>query len=267
MTSNPGQPVEFIDVGTATAQHETPLVFVHGTSHGAWCWDEHYLGYFAERGYRAIAVNLRGHGGSPVGTSMRSVSISDYAADLHHVVSTFDTPPVLIGHSLGGFVVLKYLQRHSARGVVLAASAPPFGQWRTLSRTLRRHPGLMLRTLLRGKFAPDLSEPELARSFFFSPDVPEDLVRRYASRLEEESDRALLDCLFRAPRRLPQAIPMLVLAAEHDAVFSQRETVTTARAYGADWQLIPDLAHDLMLDTRWQTAADALLDWLHQQGL
>jgi pimeloyl-ACP methyl ester carboxylesterase len=259
-------PLEIIDTGAATREHPTPLVFVHGTSHGAWCWEEHFLGYFARHGYRAVAVSLRGHGRSPVSTSLRRVSLADYVDDVRCAVSRIGDAPVLIGHSLGGFVVMQYLRRYESPAAVLAASAPPFGQWGTLSRTIRRHPGLMMRTVLRGKFAPDLSRPDVTRSFFFSPDVAEHLVRRYASCLQEESDRALLECMFRAPRIRPRAIPMLVLAAENDAVFTARETAATARAYGADWQLIPDLAHDLMLDTRWRRAADTLLHWLIRHG-
>jgi pimeloyl-ACP methyl ester carboxylesterase len=32
--------------------------------HGAWCWDEHFLDFFAEHGFRAAAVSLRAHGKS-----------------------------------------------------------------------------------------------------------------------------------------------------------------------------------------------------------
>ncbi|OBY32529.1 alpha/beta hydrolase [Mycolicibacter kumamotonensis] len=259
--------LEILDSGASAATHETPLLFIHGTSHAAWCWDEHFLSYFAEHGYRALALNLRGHGRSPVDGSIRKVTLSDFAEDLHTAVCALETLPVLIGHSLGGFVIAKYLERYDARGAVLVASAPPHGSWGTLARALRHHPGVMLRGLLRGKLGPDFSVPELARSWFFSPDMPEELVARYAMRLQQESDRALVDCLFRGPVPVRRPIPMLVLAAELDFVFSARATAATARAYGADWQLIPHLAHDVMLDSRWRTAAGAVHRWLDAQRL
>jgi hypothetical protein len=31
--------------------------------------------------------------------------------------------------------------------------------------------------------------------------------------------------------------------------------------------MLPDAAHDLMLDGRWQQAADAVLSWLDDRGL
>jgi len=35
-----------------------------------------------------------------------------------------------------------------------------------------------------------------------------------------------------------------------------------ADAYGAESRILPDLAHDVMLDTGWRQAADTLLEWL-----
>jgi pimeloyl-ACP methyl ester carboxylesterase len=258
--------LEILDTGGATATHETPLLFVHGTSHAAWCWEEHFLGYFAGHGYRAAAVNLRGHGASPVSTSMRRVSLSDFVDDLRTAVRALGSAPVLIGHSLGGFVIARYMERYDVRGAVLAASAPPHGSWGTLGRAFRHHPGLMLKALLRGKLGPDFTEPAVARSWFFSADLPQELVVQYAGRFQQESDRALIECLVRRSVSARRSVPMLVLAAQHDFVFSPRETVATARAYGADWQLIPHLAHDVMLDTRWRAAADAVRVWLTRHG-
>ena len=257
--------LELLDRGEQTATHHTPLLFVHGTSHGAWCWDEHFLGYFVEHGYRAAAVNLRGHGRSPVSTSLRRVSLSDFADDLRSSVLAMGTAPILIGHSLGGFVIVKYMERYETPGAVLVASAPPRGAWGTLGRALRHYPGLMLKNALHGKLGPDLSPPALARRWFFSTDLPETLVTRYAALFQEESDRALIGCLFHRGLRPRSSVPMLVLAAQDDFVFSRRETAAAARTYGADWQLIPDLAHDVMLDTRWRTAADALRRWLERR--
>ena len=57
--------LEVIDKGSCSEAHQVPLLFVHGAWHAAWCWDEHFFDYFADKGYRALAVSLRGHGGSP----------------------------------------------------------------------------------------------------------------------------------------------------------------------------------------------------------
>ncbi|MEH3142372.1 MAG: alpha/beta fold hydrolase [Mycobacterium kyogaense] len=105
----------------------TPLLFVHGAWHAAWCWDEHFLGWFADRGYRALALSLRGHGASGTDKPLNDCTFDDFEADVAAVAGDLGTPPVLIGHSMGGFVVQKYLETHDAPAAVLMASMPPAG--------------------------------------------------------------------------------------------------------------------------------------------
>jgi pimeloyl-ACP methyl ester carboxylesterase len=119
--------LEVIDKGSCTEAHPAPLLFVHGVAHAAWCWDEHFLDFFADKGYRALAVSIRGHGGSPTSKPLRKCSIADYIDDVDAVADTLPTRPVVIGHSMGGFVVQKYLESHHAPASVLVASFPPGG--------------------------------------------------------------------------------------------------------------------------------------------
>jgi pimeloyl-ACP methyl ester carboxylesterase len=67
-----------IDKGSCTESHPAPLLFVHGAGLSAWCWDEHFLDFFADNGYRAVAPSLRGHGGSPVSKPFNKCTIADY---------------------------------------------------------------------------------------------------------------------------------------------------------------------------------------------
>ena len=80
--------LEVIDKGSATESHPVPLLFVPcGPSHAAWCWDEHFLGYFADNGYRVVALSLRGHGGSGLdGKPLKACSIADYVEDVRSVI-------------------------------------------------------------------------------------------------------------------------------------------------------------------------------------
>ena len=45
--------LEVIDKGAVSEAHPAPLLFVHGAWHAAWCWDEYFLSYFADKGLRA----------------------------------------------------------------------------------------------------------------------------------------------------------------------------------------------------------------------
>ncbi len=99
--------LEVIDKGSCTESHPVPLLFVHGGYHGAWCWDEHFLGFFSDKGFRAAAVSWRGHGRSSLSKPLRSCSIADYVDDVRSAADNLGGQPVVIGHSLGGFVVQK----------------------------------------------------------------------------------------------------------------------------------------------------------------
>src|SRR5256885_7196013 len=99
--------LEVVDKGAASPAHPAPLLFVHGAWHAAWCWDEHFLSYFAEKGYRAVAVSLRGHGSSSTDKPLRACSVADFVEDVGPVAHSLPTPPVIIRHSLGGPILPK----------------------------------------------------------------------------------------------------------------------------------------------------------------
>ncbi len=120
----------------AQARHPTPLLFIHGMMHGAWCWDVHFLDYFVQHGYAAHAVNLRGRGNSEGREKLRWTRIADYLEDVDTVVRQLPCPPILIGHSMGGFVIQKYLEDHTAPAAVLLSPPPPAGLLGTTLRIL-----------------------------------------------------------------------------------------------------------------------------------
>ena len=137
--------LEVIDQGATTESHPVPLLFVHGACSTAWVWDEHFLDFFADQGYRAVALSLRGHGASSLSKPLKSCSIADYVDDVHAVVDKLGSPPVLIGHSMGCWVVLNYLEMHGAPAAVLMAPGTPQGLRRLAFRVMCRHPWIALR--------------------------------------------------------------------------------------------------------------------------
>lgn len=239
-----------------------PVLLVHGAWHGAWCW-KRLLDFLAEEGFEAHALDLRGHGDSPARGPMRRNRIRDYVADVAEAVDGIGEAPVLIGHSMGGFVVQKFLEQRPAAGAVLYCSAPHRGVLGATLSVARHHPVKFAKTNLRLSLYPLVEDPAIASRLFLEEDADPAEAADWMGRLQDESYAAFLDMLFLdLPRRPLQPPPMLVVAAERDAIFSVASERATATHYGADLAVIADAPHDLMLSRQWQQSAIVIKRWI-----
>ena len=261
--------LEVIEKGGSSDSRPVPLLFVHGAWHGAWCWDEHFLDFFADRGYACYAPSLRGHGASSGRERLRWTGIQEYVSDIAETAAQLPTLPVLVGHSMGGFVVQKYLEHHTAAGAILVASVPPTGVLRATLRIARRHPVQFVKANVTLSLAPLVATPELARDLFFSASTPDKQVNTYQQRLQDESYLAFLGMLaldlVKAKR--VNRVPMLVLGGAEDEIIVQRQIRRTAAVYGAEAEIFPDMGHDMMLEPGWQAVAEHMVGWLAAQEL
>lgn len=258
--------LEIIHKAAKGQKHATPLLFVHGKWHGAWCWEEHFLPYFAEQGYEAYALSLRGHGASK--GKIWGATIADYVSDVEQVAGGLKTPPVLIGHSMGGFITQKYLETHIAPAAVVLTSVPPYGLWPSTFALLRRHPLVVLKVLVKLRMYPVVETAALAQDALFSLDMPAEQAAAYQKRFNDESFRAYLDELglnLVHPRKVKT--PLLVIGAEKDNVISQKAVRDTAKAYGVSAEMFPDMAHDVMLESGWEAVAKRIVEWLKERGV
>jgi pimeloyl-ACP methyl ester carboxylesterase len=259
--------LEVIDKGSVSESHPVPLLFVHGAWHAAWCWDEYFLGFFADKGYRALALSLRGHGGSPTPKRLRDCSFEDYVEDVTSIADSLPARPVVIGHSMGGVIVQKYLESRDAPAGVLMASMPPQGYLGSGLRWMSRHPWHFAKMTITGKSLPYVNTPQLARERFFSAHTPESLVLNYATRLQEESARTGVDGLLNLPRPKRVTTTLLVLGALDDGAVTRREVLATARAYRTEAEFFPNMGHNMMLEPGWAAVAERIHNWLGTHGL
>jgi pimeloyl-ACP methyl ester carboxylesterase len=98
-------------------------VLVHGVTASTRTWWR--VGpWFAANGWRAVAVDLRGHGASP---GMRGgETLDDLAEDLHEMLSGLPGEvDVLLGHSLGALAVLQLCQNYGEPARRLVLEDPP----------------------------------------------------------------------------------------------------------------------------------------------
>lgn len=260
--------LELISKYPRKSSHATPLLFIHGTLHTASCWDVHFLDYFAQQGYAAHAVNLRGHGNSEGRERLRWTRIADFVEDVATAVRQLPSPPILIGHSMGGFIIQKYLEDHDAPAAVLLSSAAPAGLLPTAIRTARRQPWVFAKVNLTLSLKPFIATPQLVGEAFFSNSLPDGQLLEYWKQTQDDSFMAFLDMVvLDLPRPEKVKTPLLVLGAARDNMIGPREVEATARAYNTQAVIIPDVPHNSMLDPHWQSVAERILVWLEEREL
>ena len=133
-----------------------PVVFCHGWPLSSEAWESQML-FLAQRGYRAIAHDRRGHGRSSQPSSGNDMNT--YADDLAAVIEHLDLKnAVLVGHSTGGGEVARYIGRHGTKRVdkaVLIGAVPPL-----LLKTAANPEGIPIEVFdgLRAGLAKDFSQ-------------------------------------------------------------------------------------------------------------
>jgi pimeloyl-ACP methyl ester carboxylesterase len=105
-----------------------PVVLIHGWPVNADMW-EYQAPVLAEAGYRVVSYDRRGFGRS--GQPWSGYDYDTMTGDLAALLDELDLRDVtLVGFSMGGGEVARYLSRHGAKGrvskAVLVAAAVPF---------------------------------------------------------------------------------------------------------------------------------------------
>jgi len=105
-----------------------PVLFVHGNVSSATFWEETMLAL--PDGFRGIAVDLRGYGDTETLPVDATLGLSDMVDDIYSLVQALGLEQYhIVGHSMGGGVVMKYTIAHAADllTVTLVDPLSPYG--------------------------------------------------------------------------------------------------------------------------------------------
>jgi non-heme chloroperoxidase len=246
--------------------HPVPLLFIHGAFAAAWMWADNFLPWFAGQGYRSYALSFSGHGNSAGGEDLDRLSIADYVEDVRLAAAwlqeQYPRLPALIGHSMGGFVIQKYLERCRASAAALLCAVPPQGLLLSQFNLLARKPALLmeLNDILRGEKV----RLNTVREALFAQPVSPAILERFGKHLQLESRRAFWDMsVFDLPR-LPADLrpPLLVIGAEKDVLVPAFLAEATARTYRQEARILKGMGHAITHEQDWSLAAGVVRDWL-----
>ena len=210
--------------------------------HGSWGRGEQLAAAraaFEERGYTAHTPTLRYHELPMQEGAMKvaSLSLRDYTDDLVALVNSLESPPLLVGHSLGGLLAQLVAARTRHAGLVAACPAPAAGILGSTRTTLR----MSLPHLLRPRSWTKPWRPPTFEQFrrWIANAQTQDIAREIYDGFVCESGRYLWELLLAVPKLSKAAVvdfaavtaPMLVIGAECDRIVSAGIVRRTAARY------------------------------------
>ncbi|XP_057831393.1 uncharacterized protein LOC131042099 [Cryptomeria japonica] len=264
---------------------KSPIVFVHGSFHAAWCWAVHWLPFFSEAGHDCHAISLLGQGESDVPLGSVAGTLQTHARDIAHFIKyEVGVPPILVGHSFGGLIVQFYLSYININrsfkefggleepypnlaAAVLVCSVPPTGNSGLVWRYLLSKPLAAFKVTLSLAAKAFATSVSLCRETFFSRDIPDLQVERYQELLKSSSvvplfDLRKLNASLPVPPPPKGAPPILVMGAADDFIVDAQGLMETAKFFNVAPVIVEGIAHDMMLDTSWKRGSGVLLSWL-----
>lgn len=246
-----------------------PLVMVHGAFCGGWCFDG-FRAPFESEGWRVSAPDLPGHAASDPPAAIAGRSLGDSAKALAEAIDAQSSPPVLIGHSLGGLVAQLAAARRRVAGLILLAPSPAWGQPVTSPVELAASGALLAS---RGAYWLEAVAPDwpTVRAMTFDR-LPADLARTLFDRMVPESGRALFEVInwwmdptlasFVPPIAHQQ--PSLVISGGQDRIHPPATVAVTGLRLCADSRSFDALSHWMLDEPEAPDLAAACLEWLER---
>jgi pimeloyl-ACP methyl ester carboxylesterase len=243
--------------------------------HGAFCGPWAMAGLkqkFTDAGYGVTTPCLRFHDTASPPAALGITGVADYAADLEDEIAALDTPPILVGHSMGGLLAQILASRKPAAALILLAPSPPWGVAPatlgeiSAAQAMFLHPGFWTQVL----------EPN--RDIAFSQSLnclPRDLRGAVFESFGKESGRAMHEIMHwaldmqRATEVQADAVrcPILLVTGSEDRVNSPGTVARIAALYGerATNEVLTGTGHWLIGEPGWEKLAQRALGWLDEK--
>jgi pimeloyl-ACP methyl ester carboxylesterase len=238
------------------------ILFIHGAFTRGTRWRP-WIRYFTAAGYRCYAPSLPAHD-PPDPVALARLTFADYVEAIARLQQTFATPPIVIGHSMGGLIAQHIAARADCAALILISSTPP---WRT-NGTRYALPYLWSYVLpvLTGR--PIKASPRAALNLVLHDLTPAEQ-REHAPLFAFESGKAYRTVVFGRGRLEPDAVdcPVLCINGGKDRLLAPSVGTKLASFYDADHMVFASHGHSLVAESLIATVAEPVRAWLARQGL
>jgi alpha-beta hydrolase superfamily lysophospholipase len=220
------------------------------------------------RGFALYALDHRGHGRSE-GPRGHVGRFAEFVADLHALRVRVEQehrgkPLFVLGHSMGGLIVVVYLLSHASGVGGAVLSSPALGLLDEPSRVMQWLARILSRIAPRISFQSNVEpeflsrDPSVGRAYAADPLVH----RRASARFFSEFKRAIGGAHERAAEIV---LPILVLQAGDDRLVDARATESFVKMLGSeskDLRLYPGFFHEIFNETENEGVFADLDRWL-----
>lgn len=251
------------------------VVLIHGTWANGNVWRE-FAEKLKQHGFTVHTPTLRHHelplkeGAAKLG----EVSLSDYVNDLGKLISQLDSPPIIIGHSLGGLLAQHVASRHLHKAMVLLAPSPTPGIFAAYPSSIRVFAKYIFRWGFWRKpmFPPDWE----TWTYGITNEQSLEIQREHYLQLCTDSGRVYFEMIFwffdRYKRaRLdspPTGSRVLVLGGSQDKIVHQNVVRKTASLYPLSTHINVHGSDHLMIAGKYvDTVMEHIVDWLNTNHL
>jgi 2-succinyl-6-hydroxy-2,4-cyclohexadiene-1-carboxylate synthase len=250
-----------------------PLLLVHGFT-GARSDFTDWLGPLAERGWHAVAPDLRGHGASDRPAGLGAYSLRRFAADVVGLLDALGWAScTLLGHSMGGMVAQEVVASDPSRVgalVLMDTSCGPIAvdpELRDLAVRVARTEGMDVLADLTATVESPLTTPAYQRLLDEVPGFREAEDRKLRSASPDMYAAMAVELTEREPvcdRLAAVAVPTLVLVGAQDEPFLAPSQTMAATIPGSSLAVIADAGHSPQLEApdAWWSAVRGFFDAL-----
>ncbi|MBI4843829.1 MAG: alpha/beta hydrolase [Nitrospirae bacterium] len=247
------------------------IVMIHGMMAGPWCWED-YRNFFEAKGYRCVTPSLRYHDMDPVDAphpQLGITGIQDYIEDLEKEILKLDTPPIIMGHSMGGLLAQILVSRNLVESAVLLCPAPPHGVIALKPSAVRCFSDvLMTWGFWRKPFRFSFKKTVYSCLHL----MPEKDQKEAYDKLVYESGRAAFEIGLwfldnkKATKVHPEDVkcPLLVITGKEDRIIPASVVKKVADRYMgvSTYKEFTNHAHWVIGEPGWEDIADYIYEWL-----